>query len=118
METTIKKKFTIDQIETLFDCDLINVKYFKIQEEINYEDPNQKFSYLVCIRHPEDMTASDILDTALEYVNTLIKAKRFLSYKEIEYPKNTDDIIHLAYELEQKDKTSLNSDFMNYLNHR
>ncbi len=118
METTIKKKFTIDQIEELFESDLINIKFFQIQEEISYSDPNQKFNYKVSIRHSEDKPVYNIIEEALKHINILIKAKKYLSYKELKLPKSSEGIIKLAYEIEQKERFSSNNHFMNYINNR
>lgn len=102
METTIKKRFTIDQIEELFDSKLINIRFFEVQEKINYDDPNQKFNYLIKIRHQEKTSIDEIINKGLKYVNTLIHSKKYLSYKGVKIPKKPKEVIELAYQLEKK----------------
>ena len=67
MQTTIKKTVKKATMEAIFDnCSILSVRCFKALNLENEEDynPENRYKYLITIRHPENTDANVLFEEA------------------------------------------------------
>ena len=91
METTIKRKITLGQMELIFD--IINIRLFQPINKKKVFDKKELVLFSIHIRHNEDEKAIDVFNEALKFVENpfSLNVAKTIWEKLGDVPVNKDD---------------------------